>query len=96
MVNHTTISGKALKDGRTTRHQVESKDHHRLVKRGGADVPKKHEMKVLKPSNKYGNTKDKVSELKGPAATSAYRDDMTAYLLIGAFGLAVLYSSMAV
>lgn len=80
-----------MKDGRTSRHQVEGGTHHRLIKRGGADQVRKAE--TLSPSNKYGNTSDEISENKGAAVTSAYREDMLPYLLVGGFVLIALYTS---
>lgn len=93
MVNHTLISGNRVKDGRTSRHQKEGGHPHRLIKRGGADHSRKTE--TLSPSNKYGNSTDEISELKGAAATSAFREDMLPYLLVGGFILIAVYTSNA-
>lgn len=93
MVNHKTVSGSHQKDGRTTRHYVESKDHHRLIKRGAEDQLQRQAL--TSPVNKYGNSEDRTGRLSGAAESSAYRTDWTPYLMI-AGGIALFsYTSNA-
>jgi hypothetical protein len=80
-VNHSLITGASEKDGRNCLHSPGVK-HHRLIVRG-ADAAR--HSATIHPINKYGNTRDKVTKLEGPAKSTTDRTTLKMWVAGGMF-----------
>lgn len=88
-VNHNNITGEPVKDARNSLHGT-GVMHHRLVKRGAEMAVHKQ---AVHPINKYGNTKDQVSDVEGSAASTSFRMKNWGYLLIAGFVIVLVISN---
>lgn len=89
--NSSNLSGQAVKDSRNVMH-APTQSHHRLIVRGAEAVV---HSKTVHPINKYGNTKDEVSKVEGPAASTSYRMKNSGYVVIVVLAGLIIYSNMA-
>ena len=80
-VNTSNLTGRQVKDGRNILHSPGT-THHRLLTRGLEQVLQKT---TIHPVNKYGNSRDSVSELKGPAKSTSSRTHYSVVLIGFAF-----------